>query len=477
MDLKINNQDFNVLADKLKHRYADYIVNKKLTRLPLLEDLPNYVKEFLINKYSITTDEITNADLRIILEFKERSTALKDAENKKYELFKEKEFELMGKFRVTVDLTKNKLFVQNTLINSPKIETTQKVVDLNPKLTKSGLWGLTKIIYYEENNKYKLKLIKFTPFQTAFVDIDEYIEGRENFTTEEWLKVLINTLGLNPKQYNSRYKKFLLLSRLIPLVESRTNFIELAPTGTGKSYLMENLSYTITVVPGGDVTIAQLFRNLNTKELGLFPTSDVVVFDEIKGIKFKDPLKMVSLLQSFLISGKSPKFPDMVSDCSLFLMGNLELDKHGNVADTNYFSIFPKYFRKEGAFFDRFSGFIYGWDLPKISYDKISLSQDYGFLADYFCEILQDLRKDQSFKPLIHERLKFFEGKIRDQTFLIKNASGLLKLIFPDKNFSDNEFKEVIYFSKQLRERINDGLNKIDPGNYPNVEIEIDFRE
>lgn len=471
----MNEEKVKKLNEKVKEIYTDYVVNKNLTRHPVLEDLPNYVKEFLINKYSIYTDKITNEDLKRILRFKEKSTALKDAEDKKYELFKEKQFELMGKFRVTVDLTRNKLFVRNTLIQNPRIETTSDIVDMNPKLTKSGLWGLAKINYIQKERSNKLELIDFKPFQTSFVDIEEYIIERNNFTTEEWTRLIINSLGLNPSRYETNYKKFLLLSRLIPLVESRTHFIELAPTGTGKSYLMENVSYTISVVPNGDVSIAQLFRNLNTRELGLFPTCDVVVFDEVKGIKFKDPLKMIGLMQSFLISGKSPKFPDMISDCSLFMMGNIELDEEGKVAHKNYYKVFPKYFRTDGAFFDRFSGFIYGWDLPKIQYGKRSLSSEYGFLADYFCEILQELRKEHSFKPFIQEKIKFHKGSIRDQTSVIKNASGLLKLIFPDLNFKEEEFREIIEFSKQLRERVLYSLNNIDPGNYPETNIVIDY--
>lgn len=172
----------NLLDEKIKSLFSDYIVNKSLTRHPVLEDLPNYVKEFLISKYSIDSDEITNEDLKRILGFKENSVALKDAEDKKYELFKEKEFDLLGKFRVTVDLTKNKLYVHNTLITNPRIETEHEIVDLSPKLTKSGLWGVAKIRYFKERKNYKLKLVKFTPFQTSFVDIDDYIEGRKKFT-------------------------------------------------------------------------------------------------------------------------------------------------------------------------------------------------------------------------------------------------------------------------------------------------------
>ncbi len=315
----------------------------------------------------------------------------------------------------------------------------------------------------------------FTPFQVSVINLDEYIEKRVEFTSEEWIDLLVNSCGINPDRMTRR-QKLLYLSRCIPLVENNYNLLELAPRETGKTYLYRNISYYAHVLSGGKATPAQLFVNLNSGKIGEVGIRDAVIFDEIANTDFSDPRAFVSIMQGYMQDAKfSRGKKELLAFGSLVFVGNI--DVQGNAPHEKYYHLFEPLpdFLQVLAFLDRLYGYLPGWELPKLTPD--SYAKDYGFITDYFCEIMHELRR---IDPLggIRDRFTLVDAAKttqglsgRDQRAVLKTISGLLKLLYPDGNLTNEELEEVLLLACELRQRVRDQLHQMAPGEYDRVKI------
>jgi ATP-dependent Lon protease len=276
----------------------------------------------------------------------------------------------------------------------------------------------------------------------------------------------------------NRRQKLLYLCRCVPLVETNVNMVELAPRETGKTYLYRNISYYAHVLSGGKATPAQLFINLNSGQIGVVGTRDVVVFDEIANTDFADPKALVSVMQGYMQDAKfSRGKKEILAFASLVFVGNL--DVQGQLPHEKYYHLFETLpdFLQVLAFLDRIHGYLPGWEIPKLS--PHSYAQDYGFITDYFCEIMHELRRIDSLGNL-RSRFQLIDASSggqglsgRDQRAVMKIASGLLKLLYPDGKLSDDELGEVLELACELRQRVREQLHLMAPGEYDRVKLGV----
>ena len=380
--------------------------------------------------------------------------------------------------------TEDKYWATISAINENYVNIPESIVRQYPMLLSGGMWGTIDLTYDEteiHNKKIRpFKVTAFTPFQVAVINLDEYIEKRQEFTTDEWIDVLINSCGLDPDKMTRR-QKLLYLCRCIPLVETNVNMVELAPRETGKTYLYRNISYYAHVLSGGKATPAQLFINLNTGKIGEVGTRDAVVFDEIANTQFTDPKAFVSIMQGYMQDAKfSRGKKEILAFASLVFVGNI--DVQGNVPHEKYYHLFESLpdFLQVIAFLDRIHAYLPGWEIPKLTPD--SYSKDYGFITDYFCEIMHELRRIDLLGQ-IKSRFDLIDlGKTtqgisgRDQRAIMKTTSGLLKLLYPDGRVTDEELEEVLCLSCELRQRVRDQLHLMAPGEYDRVKLAVRFK-
>jgi ATP-dependent Lon protease len=311
-------------------------------------------------------------------------------------------------------------------------------------------------------------VVDFLPFQIAKLDMEAFIEGRKEFTTQEWVDVLISTIGFNPDVLPWR-KKLVILSRLIPLVEPNVNMMELGPTNTGKTYTYLNVSHYTRIFSGGRVSPAVLIWNLARNIPGEITTKDCVIFDEISKIEFSNAEEMMGKLKLYMESGVVERGTRRgISQCSLMFMGNV--DVRGEVPIEDFTYVLPELMR-DRAFIERIHGFIPGWEVPKIGKLDVYISKHYGFVTDYFAEILHELRKKTEFYYHVSDRVELSNITGRDEKAIKKLASGLLKLMFPHGEVSDEELKLALDLAVEYRQRIADWLHFIKPGEYERKKI------
>ena len=355
------------------------------------------------------------------------------------------------------------------------------IVRQYPMVLSGGMWGTIELTYDEtevHNGRIRpFKVLAFTPFQVSVINLDEYIEKRGELSADTWLDLLINSCGMDPATMTRR-QKLLYLCRCIPLVEQNYNMIELAPRETGKTYLYRNISYYAHVLSGGKATPAQLFVNLNTGKIGEVGTRDAVVFDEIANTDFTDPKAFVSIMQGYMQDAKfSRGKKELLAFASLVFVGNI--DVQGTQPHEKYYHLFEPLpaFLQVIAFLDRIHAYLPGWELPKLSPN--SYAKDYGFIADYFCEIMHELRRIDLMGAVrsrfdLLDVAKTTQGVSgRDQRAVFKSVSGLLKLLYPDGRIGDEALEELLLLACELRQRVRDQLHLIAPGEYDRVRLGV----
>jgi ATP-dependent Lon protease len=339
------------------------------------------------------------------------------------------------------------------------------------------MWGLIQLtksptIKYIFEQPVGAIVEKFTPFQAPDTDPDILAEARPYFSLEEWIDVLINTIGLEPRVYSPR-QKHILLTRLIPIVEGNTNISEFGPRQTGKTYLYRNLSNYVRIISGGNITPAALFYNLRTRTPGELAVKDTVVFDEISKVRFSNPDEMMGKIKDYMESGHYERgIKKVVSDSSLVFMGNVAVEtaSEGYIPIEDLTYVLPEAMR-DSAFIDRIHGLIPGWELPKISQSKYHLSKEYGIASDYYAEALHTMRKE-TLTPLVSKHLELSDNfKIRDEKSVKRILSGLIKLLFPDGTFNTQELKTITDTAVEYRQRVRDWLHKIAPGEFPKEKL------
>ena len=471
------------LNAKLRYYFPGYVVNKGLSSREDIRRVPKFVSEHLLTQVSEESDPIVFSEkLMKVIELvntlypepKDRDRILDRI------IIKKLSCKIIDEIKVEVD---EKHEIRKAIIpslNLTNVMISDKVVEENEQLLSTGVWGIASLKYSEPITNEKEKPItlpvfieEFKPFHVANIDINEFIEKREHFTLDEWIDVLINTIGLNPEVYTQK-QKLILISRFIPLVENNVNLMEFGPRATGKTYFYRNISFYTRIISGGQVTPAQLFYNIARRTIGEIGMKDCIVFDEVSKVTFPRPEEMMGKLKDYMVDGHFERGPKKATSlCSLVFMGNIEVSGYVPIEDVNY--VLPDCMRNDTAFIDRIHGIIPGWEILKIKKSEVHLSKNYGFSVDYFSEIMHELRK-LDFTPLIRSIVELNKVTIRDEIGIYRTASGLAKILFPNKEFNKNELAPIMDFAVELRQKVADLLHKMAPGEFEKKKIEWNYR-
>ena len=303
-----------------------------------------------------------------------------------------------------------------------------------------------------------ISIRKLTPIQMPHIDIDELKRGRKAFTKDEWLDILLRSIGMEPDEFTER-EKWLLLTRMIPLVENNFNLCELGPRSTGKSHLYKEISPNSILISGGQTTVANLFYNMGRKSVGLVGLWDCVAFDEVAGIKFKDK-DGIQIMKDYMASGSFARGKEeKVASASMVFVGNINQSVDVLLKTSSLFDPFPPEMGTDTAFLDRIHCYLPGWEIPKFRPEHFT--NDYGFISDYLAEFIRELRKEQYGDALDHY---FRLGKNlnqRDTIAVRRMVDGYLKLMYPDGVFDKSELEEVLQISLEMRRRVIEQLKKL----------------
>ncbi|MDW5299579.1 MAG: protease Lon-related BREX system protein BrxL [Sedimentibacter sp.] len=445
------------LNEKVQQVFQYKVVTKGIVNsLKSSIKLPVYVLEYLISQYSdkgLSNDEIIEK--------------VKDVLNKHYILPEDKNkikdsiktdgsIVIIDKLLVDVDLNKDMYIGSLNTAGLKDILVDDEWVRKYKGLLEGGMWGLVRLERNEDSSKFPVMVGKFSPMQISTDEIDEYISSRVEFTRDEWLDLLINSIGLNPEKFDFR-QKLLMLLRLIPHCETNYNLIELGPRETGKSYTYNELSPFSLLVAGGKASVAVLFYNVGKKEVGLVGIWDVVAFDEVANVKFGDP-QGPAMLQTYMESGNFARDKMRIEGkASMVFVGNIDNPLQIWEQGGNLFSTLADELQTP-ALIDRFHYYLPGWEIPKMKTDFYS--RDLGLISDYFSKILHDLRK-KSYSDLIDKYYTLDKSlSSRDTKAIRKTVSGLLKLLHPDFNASAEEVKDYLEFAMEGRMRVKEQLKR-----------------
>lgn len=453
----------------LKESFGTAVVDKNIAINHEIPGLPRYVSEYLLGAFC--DEEITEEGLDNLAKYiKEHRVDSREKDRFKYRLGVDGSLKIIDKFRVKIDFKKkNSSNYTQTEIPSLGIsdaEASDNILREHDRLLIDGLWGMGELIIDDSN---QILLSQFKPFQLSDIDIDELVKVRERFSTEEWINIMISTVGLNYELYNRR-QKFILLSRLIPIVENNVFMMEFGYPGTGKTYVFENISSYSRVISGSKITAPQLFYNLTLKRDGLLVQYDVLLFDEIDKIKKVGmPDDVTNKLYQYLASGKFDRGGvEKVSECGIMMVGNLP---EGHFKKEGLLKRLLHETNTKEAFLDRLAGVVPGWELESLKDPKTAYTKNLGFAADYFSEILHKLRKE-NFSYHIN-KIHFQNCSIRDNDALSKLVSGMIKLIYPDGKFTQSEFEEIIDYAIELRQFVIDQNFEINKN--PKLEKRISY--
>lgn len=470
-------------ASLAREAFAEVTVDKGLMRSLRLEEqgIPTFVAEWLVDRELRKNPGATTAalDAGVRAFVAEHLPRKEQKEMLRNRLFNGEVLSVLDNFRATVDLKRGRQLVEIPSLDE-KGEVDPSILTQYEGLLGGGLWGAGKLVYVGPNGSEKgaVWLRAFNPLQAADVDPGYYRAQRGRFDVAEWSALMVSSMGYNPDVYDTPRLRTLLLTRLLPLVQKRLNLIELAPKGTGKSFVFSNLSRHSRIVSGGKVSPAVLFYDNRTNAPGLLTRFDTLVFDEAQTISFDNPGEVVGILKDYMESGRFTRGNQKASaDCGVVFLGNIEMGYDGRPLRTVYFEALPD-FLQETAFIDRLHGFLPGWEIPKIQSD--SPADGVALKADYFSEILNQLREDGSYDAYVETHAMLSgagASTMRNVTAIKRLAAGYLKLFFPDLNPTPEEFETYcLHPAVELRQRVCEQLATLDPGEFAPTRVEGSFK-
>ncbi|MEA5499187.1 BREX system Lon protease-like protein BrxL [Limnoraphis robusta Tam1] len=429
--------------------------------------VPSFVAEWLLDKIVPGTGNLTQAELDKVSTFVKKAFPRKDDRNEiQFNLSQGETVKLIALMQARVILEQNSKtipepFARVPILNLNNCSISTHLINQHRKLLRHGLWGKILLGLQPDGT---VEILDFEPFQYSEVNLQAYAECRRQFNTEQWKDLLFCSMGFNPEhsKYTSEAKTWI-LARLLPLVEPNFHIIELAPKGTGKSFVFENISSKVTVIGGGKVTPAQLFVNGKTKEIGLLGRNDVLVLDEVQSLTFDNPDEVIGVLKTYLANGRYNRsgFADISSDCSLVMLANIELDEYLKPRhQENLIKNLPIFF-SETAFLDRFAGIIPGWEIPK--FRREMAATQVGLKMDFFGEVLLSLRYEHSFFSYVQEHTHFENVSVRDQNSILKSSAGFLKLLYPHLDLTLTDYqRDCLEPAQKLRQGIRNSLYYLD---------------
>jgi ATP-dependent Lon protease len=471
------------VLDKLKEHFAEMIVLKNPERTKFFADLslPSYMRDWLVMKFSDDNGNIDNDGVARYI--KQYIPNREDYEQFKFQMVNGESVRFLARIRVTVDMKLGKTIFELPDFGGVKSGAGGEVANevasrwQDTLLRESENWGILDLVWEQDFSKKLpkgyVKLIGYQPFCPYNVDLGYYREARREFSTEEWLDVLISAADYNPDGYDAREEKLLFIRRLLPFVERRVNMIELAPRGTGKSYIYEKISKRGWVVSGGTVSRASLFYDNNRKIPGLVTRFDYVAFDEIQNMKFLEPAQVQAALTTYMQDGIVKGFDSEIPASSgIVVLGNIDAEKFN--IQVNMVDAINPIFRKVETL-DRIHGFIPGWKIPKFHQNLVA--KGWALNTEYFAEVLHALRDELHYTTLVDSCLNVPQKAYkRDLDAIARLCTGFVKLLFPHAENRDDipqdEFVEYcLEPAKAMRQVIRNQLHVIAPKEYidPNV--------
>jgi ATP-dependent Lon protease len=457
-----NEIDTNNLDVMLNQHFAGRVVRKDLTKLVKEgANVPVYVLEYLLGMYCASDDEEVIKDgLQTVKNILADNYVRPDeAEKVKSKIKELGNYKIIDK--VTVKLNEKNDVYEAVLSNLGVrgIVVPSGTVKRYEKLLAGGIWSIIDLeYYYEEGQRTSPFLLKeLKPIQMPNLDLEAVFEGRREFTEEQWIDVLLRSTGLEPTLFEERVK-WHFVARLIPLVENNYNICELGPRGTGKSHVYKEISPNSILVSGGQTTVANLFYNMSTSKVGLVGMWDVVAFDEVAGIRFKDK-DGVQIMKDFMASGSFSRGRDLISaNASMVFVGNINQSVSSLVKTSHLFAPFPEEMI-DAAFFDRMHCYLPGWEIPKMRPEYFT--NQYGFIVDYLAEFLREMRK-RTFADAIDKYFKLGNNlNQRDVIGVRRTVSGLLKLLYPHGDFDKDAVEHCLKYALESRRRVKEQLKKI----------------
>ena len=462
-----------LIRDKVTDVFGEVCIDKTLVASAGIgkessRSIPTFVAEWIVDRHSPSgiLDMSTKAKIH---EFIRMHLPTKDQKNDiKYTLRKGKSVVILDNYSVSVDLQTNRLRLRIPSIDEPNACVEQFIVEENPFLLIRGMWGAGRLSYRPptpgtKTGQGEIWMIDFKPMQIRTVDLDYYCTARSEFSLEEWLELLLTSMGYNAEVYSVPSQQLILLGRLLPLIHGRINLVELAPKGTGKSYVYTNLTRHVWTVSGGKISAAALFYDERGKgREGLLTRYDTVVFDEVQTLSFDNPGLVVGTLKVYMESGEftKGKIP-AAADCSIVMLGNIPIDSSGLPRSQLLLATLPQ-FLQETALLDRIHGILPGWELPRIS--RKALTRGIGFKADFFGEVLHNLRNRTDDAEFVKSHVRISgTDDLRDVRAIERLAAAYLKLLFPNLAPREDEFYEYcLRPAVDLRQRVRDQLSQMD---------------
>ena len=454
------------LKEKIIQHFEGKVVRKDLTALVKGSNpVPVYVLEYLLGQYCAIDDEaVIQAGIEKVRNvIRDNYVHRSDSEIVKNKIRSTGSYKIIDKINVSLNDRANIYEAEFANMGLTKVPISDAIVDANKKLLSGGgVWSIIEMGYsHEDGIAVRWVITDLKPIQVSNVYLEEYIELRKEFTSEEWIDLLMHSIGLNP-EYFSKRDKFIQLSRLIPHVENNYNFIELGPKGTGKSHIFSELSPHGVLVSGGDVSKARLFVNNTGNKIGLVGYWDVVALDEFeqeKGGKKTDG-DLVKIMQNFMANQSFNRGKETYqATASMAFVGNTKHNVPYMLKNSHLFESIPEGYIK-GAFLDRIHMYIPGWEVRILK--SAVFSKEYGFIVDYLAELLRELRKSD-FSPILDSKISL-DGSLtsRDRVAIRKSFSGMVKLIYPHQELSEAEIIELLDFCIEGRKRVKDQLYIID---------------
>ena len=468
---------------KLRTYFDGKIVRKDLTKkIKEGANVPVYVLEFLLGQYCSSDDEsiIENGVQKVKRILADNFVRPDEAQKILSQLRKKGSHTVIDMVSVHLDIKQNCFQAAFSNLGLDNIPITDEYPEKYDRLLCGGIWCIVQLEYenigdssfglldmdgepMESRQKKQrdvspISIRKLTPIQMPHVDIQELKQGRGAFTKDEWIDVLLRSIGMEPDELTER-EKWLLLTRMIPLVENNFNLCELGPRSTGKSHLYKEISPNSILISGGQTTVANLFYNMSRRSVGLVGTWDCVAFDEVAGIRFKDK-DGIQIMKDYMASGSFARGKEEKSaSASMVFVGNINQSVDILLKTSSLFDPFPPEMGTDTAFLDRMHCYLPGWEIPKFRPDHFT--NDYGFISDYLAEFIRELRKEQYGDALDHY---FRLGKNlnqRDTIAVRRMVDGYLKLVYPNGEFTKDELEEILKLSLEMRRRVKEQLKKL----------------
>ena len=453
-----------VIDQKLRQFFDGKIVRKDLTKkIKEGANVPVYVLEFLLGQYCSSDDpEVIENGVENVKRILADNYVRPDEAQKILSMLRQRGMHtVIDKITVNLNMKKDTYEAEFSNLGIKNIPITEDYPAKYDRLLCGGIWCIVQLEYEfleEEKNASPIHIRKLTPIQMPHVDIEELKEARKNFTQEEWLAIMLRSCGYEPDKLNNR-ERWLLLARMLPLVENNFNLCELGPRSTGKSHIYKEISPNSILVSGGQTTVANLFYNMGRKTVGLVGLWDCVAFDEVAGINFKDK-DGIQIMKDYMASGSFARGKEeKAATASMVFVGNINQSVDVLLKTSNLFDPFPPEMGTDTAFLDRMHCYIPGWEIPKFRPEHFT--NDYGFITDYLAEFIRELRKEQYGDALD----KYFRlGKNlnqRDTIAVRKMVGGMIKLLYPDGAFTKEQLEEILKFALEMRRRVKEQLKKL----------------